>query len=67
MQAPTLVIAAERDSLIPIQKVRDTAKALPRGEYVELPGAHHFSPYQGPVFEQVVARQTAFFRQHLAR
>lgn len=67
VQAPTLVIAAERDGLIPIQKVRDTAKALPRGEYVELPGAHHFSPYQGPVFEQVVARQTAFFRQHLAR
>jgi len=27
VQAPTLVIAAERDGLIPIQKVRDTAKA----------------------------------------
>lgn len=67
VQAPTLVIAAAQDGLIPVQKVRDTAKALPRGEYVELAGAHHFSPYSGPVFEQVVARQTAFFRQHLAR
>jgi pimeloyl-ACP methyl ester carboxylesterase len=61
VQAPTLVIAAEKDGLIPVAKVREVATSLPHGEYVELPGADHFSPYKGPVFEQVVARQTAFF------
>lgn len=61
IQAPTLIIAAENDGLIPVEKVRSVAKALPHGEYVELKGADHFSPYTGPLFEQVVARQTAFF------
>lgn len=65
IQAPTLIVAAEKDGLIPVKKVREVAKSVPNGEYVELPGANHFSPYTGPVFEQVVARQTAFFVQHL--
>ena len=65
IQAPTLVIAAEKDGLIPVDKVRQAARSLQHGEYVELAGAHHFSPYTGPVFEQVVARQTAFFVKHL--
>jgi pimeloyl-ACP methyl ester carboxylesterase len=65
IQAPTLIIAAEKDGLIPVKKVREVAKSVPKGEYVELPGADHFSPYTGPAFEQVVARQTAFFTQHL--
>ena len=65
IKAPTLVIAAENDGLIPIAKVREVAKELKHGEYVELKGADHFSPYTGPVFEQVVARQTAFFLAHL--
>lgn len=65
IEAPTLVIAAENDGLIPVQGVRDVVKQLKRGEYLELKGADHFAPYTGPVFEQVVARQTAFFQQHL--
>lgn len=65
IQAPTLVVAAENDGLIPVKKVREVARSLQKGEYVELPGADHFSPYTGPVFEQVVARQTAFFTRHL--
>lgn len=65
IQAPTLIIAAENDGLIPVDKVREAAKSLQHGEYVELKGANHFSPYTGPLFEQVVARQTAFFKQNL--
>lgn len=65
VQAPTLIVAAEKDGLIPVAKVRETAQALPQGEYLELKGAHHFSPYSGPLFEQVVARQTAFFQAQL--
>ena len=65
MQAPTLVIASEKDGLIPVKGVRKVAAQLKHGEYVELAGANHFSPYTGPVFEQVVARQTAFFKKNL--
>lgn len=65
IQAPTLIVAAENDGLIPVSKVRDVAKELKHGEYVELKGADHFSPYTGPLFEQVVAKQTAFFQKNL--
>jgi pimeloyl-ACP methyl ester carboxylesterase len=64
--APTLVVAAENDGLIPVKGVRDMVKALPQGEYLELKGADHFAPYTMPAFEQVVNRQTAFFRKNLA-
>lgn len=66
IQAPTLVIASEKDGLIPVKGVRKVAAQLKHGEYVELAGADHFSPYTGPLFEQVVARQTAFFKKNLA-
>lgn len=65
IKAPTLIVAAENDGLIPVSKVRDVAKDLVKGEYVELKGADHFSPYTGPLFEQVVAKQTAFFQKNL--
>lgn len=65
IKAPTLIVAAEKDGLIPVEKVRSVAKELKRGVYVELPGAHHFSPYAGSLFELVVAKQTAFFVEHL--
>ena len=63
--APTLIVAADNDGLIPVSKVREVAQSVPRGEYLELKGADHFSPYSGPMFEQVVARQTAFFQKAL--
>ena len=65
IKAPTLIVAAENDGLIPVGKVREVAKELAKGEYVELKGADHFSPYTGPLFEQVVAKQTAFFQKNL--
>ena len=65
--APVLVVAAEKDGLIPVQGVRDMVKELPHGEYLELKGADHFSPYTQPLFEQVVSRQTDFFLKNLAR
>ncbi|MEY4765760.1 MAG: hypothetical protein RI907_2433 [Pseudomonadota bacterium] len=65
--APVLMIAATNDGLIPIQKVREVAATLKHGTFIELKDAHHFSPYTGPVFEQVVAKQTAFFQAKLGR
>jgi len=65
IQAPTLVIAAENDGLIPIGKLREVVSTIPTSEYVELVGADHFSPTASPFFEAVVARQTAFFTEQL--
>lgn len=67
IQAPALVIAAEKDGLIPIDGVRKMTRKMARVDYVELPGADHFAPYTGPVFEQVVAKQAAFFTSHLQK
>ena len=47
--------------IVPIGEVREVAKEL---KHVELKGTAHFYPYTGPVFEQVVARQTGFFVAH---
>ena len=67
ISAPVLVVAAENDGLIPVKGVRDMVKELPHGEYLELKGADHFSPYTQPLFEQVVSRQTAFFLKNLGK
>lgn len=62
-----LIIAAQRDGLIPIEAVRGVAQRLgsTRAEYVELAEAHHFSVYEGALRNQVVQKQTQFFMQHL--
>ncbi len=65
IKAPTLLIAGEKDGLVPISGVRSVAKAIPRVTYVELKGVDHFQPYFGALLQQNIARQTAFFKQHL--
>mgnify|MGYP000856866344 CR=1 FL=1 len=44
-------------------------KGLITSEYqmIELKGVDHFSPYTGPVFEDVSRRQVAFFQKTLAK
>lgn len=64
VSAPVLMVGAEHDSLIPIAAVEKTARALPDCTFERLP-IGHFDPYSGPVFEQVVALQTDFFRRKL--
>lgn len=64
IQAPTLLIGAENDGLVPIKGVRDVAKAIAKVEYVELK-VDHFQPYFGEIFKSNSARQVAFFKKHL--
>jgi len=65
IEAPVLLIAAEQDSLIPIQGVEAASKQIPNCEYVPLAGTGHFEPYTGEVFERVVEREAEFLRKHL--
>jgi pimeloyl-ACP methyl ester carboxylesterase len=64
IQAPTLIIAGTKDSLIDPKAVRKTAERIPNAELVELP-VGHFDPYFDETFEVVVTKQREFFVQHL--
>ncbi len=64
IRAPVLIIAAERDSLIPLTATRKTAARIARCQLEVLP-VGHFDLYEGPWFERSIALQTAFLRQHL--
>jgi uncharacterized protein len=64
VQAKVLVIAATKDTLIPVSAVRKTAARLPHGEIVELP-LGHFEPYVGEPFERVVTLERDFFLRAL--
>jgi pimeloyl-ACP methyl ester carboxylesterase len=65
IEAPVLLIAAEEDSLIPIQGVEAASRRLPNCEYVRLAGTGHFEPYSGEAFERVVEHETEFLCKHL--
>lgn len=62
IDAPTLIVAAIQDSLIPIEAVRKTAARIPDCKLVEL-DCPHFAPYTGEWFERSIAAQLAFLRE----
>ncbi len=65
VRCPALVVVAEQDTLSPAWAVRRTAQAMPAATLLELPGGH-FSLYQGPTLETVVAAEIDFLKKHLA-
>jgi dienelactone hydrolase len=65
IEAPVLMVAAERDSLIPIASVDAAAKRIPSCELVTLEATGHFEPYVGRVFERVVELEADFLCKHL--
>jgi pimeloyl-ACP methyl ester carboxylesterase len=66
VQAPTLVMAGSRDSLIPVSAVRKMAERLPRGELL-VEDCNHFEPYTGDLFERFVRQQGEFLEKHLVK
>ncbi len=65
VQCPALVIAGERDSLIPFEFVKKTAARMPNTRLISIP-CGHFDPYIGDTFVTVSNREVRFFREHLA-
>lgn len=65
VRAPMLFLVAEGDTAASNRLTEHAAREAPRGELRRYPGSH-FSAYQGPVFEQMVADETAFLVEHLA-
>ncbi len=64
IQASTLVIAGQHDSLTPAACAQRAAKRIPRSEF-HLLACNHFEPYVGRVFEKNIALQLDFLKRTL--
>jgi pimeloyl-ACP methyl ester carboxylesterase len=53
VRAPVLVISGEKDPVL--GKGPRLAQALPRGKYLEIPGADHFSLARDPAVQSAAA------------
>ncbi len=61
---PALVIAAEKDSLIPVSAVEKMVEYMPHATMIRFP-VGHFDVYQGETFKKVVAAELDFLTTHL--
>ncbi|MBW2295177.1 MAG: alpha/beta fold hydrolase [Deltaproteobacteria bacterium] len=61
---PALVIAAEEDSLIPVEQARSMSSRLPRGEFHTL-RCNHFAPYRGEWFDANIRLQLEFLAKRI--
>lgn len=64
VRAPTLILAARRDTLCPVRATRKAARRIPDGRYEEL-DTGHFEPYRGEWFEAFVGKEASFLAGHL--
>ena len=64
VKCPALLILAENDSLIVPDIVRKAARRMPNAQVISYPFGH-FDIYHGNGFEDAIAKQTSFLRQHL--
>lgn len=64
VRCPALIIAAERDSLIPLERVRQVASEMPDSTFVQLP-CGHYEAYLGEWFDRVVSIEADFLVRHL--
>ncbi len=65
VSCPLLLVAAKKDSLIPVAAVRKTAARAPKAELVEL-DIGHFDIYVGKPFQQAVKREADFLIKNLS-
>lgn len=56
---PTLVVHGEADEVVPFEMGKRVAKALPRGELVPVPGAHHTDVLTPEVLDKITAYLSA--------
>ena len=64
IECPVLYCITEQDDINPPELGKRAAERAPRGELRLYPGGH-FDPFQGEVFERMVADQVDFLARHL--
>lgn len=68
VEAPTLVLAADDDTLCPVSDVKKMAGKLQNGKLVVLEKCGHFEPYAHPKFFPIaIGHETAFLQEHLLK
>ncbi|HDP80848.1 MAG TPA: alpha/beta hydrolase [Spirochaetes bacterium] len=66
LRCPVLMIAAEKDSLVPFEAVRKTAGKIENCDFISLPMGH-FDLYRGELFEKTVEIESSFLAKHLMK
>jgi pimeloyl-ACP methyl ester carboxylesterase len=61
---PTLLVAAEKDTLCPAMYGKHVAKRIENMKLLLLDGAGHFDVY-GKEFDRVIEQEAAFLKKHL--
>ena len=64
ISCPTLMFAAQNDSLIPLSATRKAAAKIKQVEYLEWP-IGHFDLMQGRWFDEAIRVQLAFLKKHV--
>jgi uncharacterized protein len=64
VKCPALLMLAENDSLVVPDIVRKAARRIPNAQVISYPFGH-FDIYHGSGFDDAIAKQTSFLRQHL--
>jgi pimeloyl-ACP methyl ester carboxylesterase len=65
ISSPTLLMAAEQDTLSPAKEVVKAAKLIQIADLLVFPGAGHFDVFHDERLEQVLARTIEFYQKHL--
>jgi pimeloyl-ACP methyl ester carboxylesterase len=65
ISSPTLLIAAEHDTLCPAKEVEKAAKLIPNADLLVFPGAGHFDIFHGKFQAEVLATTIKFYQKHL--
>uniref|UniRef100_A0A7S2A0G5 Serine aminopeptidase S33 domain-containing protein n=1 Tax=Ditylum brightwellii TaxID=49249 RepID=A0A7S2A0G5_9STRA len=63
--APSLLIAAEHDTLCPVEQVVKAAEIIEGAELLVLPGLGHFDVYSGDALKEILSSTTKFLKKHL--
>lgn len=64
VECPVLIVAAEKDTLVPFKAVEKTASRIKNCTFHRL-SCNHFSPYVGDFFDLNVKIETGFLEKHL--
>ena len=65
ISSPTLLIAAEQDTLTPASEVVKASKLIPNADLLVIPGAGHFDVFHDELLEQVLATTVEFYQKQL--
>ena len=65
IQIPSLLIAAEKDTLCPSTHIKAAAARIPKAELLMLKGTGHFDVFRGDLQKKVILQTIEFLKRHV--